>query len=193
MKGSFKLLVDEFNDIKSILKREPSLDEYKKYTIYGREYLRIFGSFGELKRIAAIGMETIFSDPPETKSEKPEKEDSELKKVKKTKEDLINLYRAFVKENGHQPTLKEYKKYAHCAEKTISDRCGSYADLVREAGYKPLPRSIKKPQQKKAEAIKKVIKQSVYINYNKRYPIKHDSTSTLLKWARRRRSEDELK
>ena len=117
----------------------------------------------------------------------------ELNRTKKSRESLIDLYRAFVKENGYQPTMKVFKKYAHCGDKTINDKCGSYSKLVTEAGYNPLPGSIKRSRQTKEKAAQKAVKQSVYINYNKRYPIKYDSTSTLLKWARRRRFENWLK
>ena len=110
----------------------------------------------------------------------------------RTSKALIGYYRDFVDENGRQPTMKEFKQYIHCGDSTIANLFGSYERLVRSAGYEPLPRSVKQWKKKKRARVKKISAQAVYVNYEKRYPVKYGSTCTLLKWVHRRYGQEKL-
>ena len=245
MKASFKILVDEYNEIKEALGRDPLQKEYIAYSNYGWRFKSIFGTYEKFQQISNIGMTEILSDPPETRKRKQDvdtaitkrqiidfcidyyKKEGKIPKafpvyrhfdgrvIKKhwkegycgllkelgklgysiedrleqasaysngrsrSKEQFIEQYLVYVKEYGKQPTVKEYRRYAHCSESTIRNKFGSYNNLVKLAGYQPLNSHFKSNEKPKPK------KKALTVEY-KKYPIKYNSVSVILKWARRR-------
>lgn len=131
-KASVEILLNEYNDIKEALDRDPTLDEYLEYSEYKWTFKSIFLTYRNFQRVAHIGIETILSDPA---TPTPETPSSTSKTVKK--QDVINTFVQFYRDNGRIPYSYDIRKYF--SSTIINKLFGGYCELLEALGKAGLP------------------------------------------------------